>query len=56
MRKKGLEVQTDGYKGEPKGVEKDWEKNGDFFPRLTFSPDIPRTLSSSSDSPELRSG
>lgn len=41
---------TDGYKGKPKGVAEE------FFPSLTFSPDIPHTLSSSSDSPELRSG
>lgn len=31
-------------------------KDKRFFSSLTFSPDIPHTLSSSSDSPELRSG
>lgn len=36
MRKKGLEVQTDGYKGEPKGVEKDWGKKWIFFPNTYF--------------------
>lgn len=36
MRKKGLEVQTDGYKGEPKGVEKDWGKKWIFFSNTYF--------------------
>lgn len=58
MRKKGVwKHRTDGNKkGEAKMIGKGVGASFFFFPRLTSSPDIPHTPSSSSGSPELRSG